>query len=610
MNDATGTANDIINGNVPNAPARAIAGAIHGQEGTPPGVTSKQGAQSSWQIEPATFKQYAQPGEQLSNEADANAVGHRIIADYTQKYGGDPARVAVAYFSGPGNVAPPGSPTPWKTDSHDGNNFYTSQYVNGVLRRLGQGGNYPTQGETIDANNPAPKLRGITASIPSMSPAAMSALFDDDPALKAKRAATDEQQGASLSPAQPTADIAQAQPGIQQQPAQPEPHNVQLASLDPDAMRLALDQHGAAAYAPQQLPPAPVVMNTQPPAASTPRLQPTQQESPNHNPAAYTAEQQMMENAWATVQQKYPNNAAMQHEVMSQVQDHLRMTNLLQQKYETEQARALHDNQQASGNNIMQTLMLHPDKFDPAMIANDPNLSWEQKDTLWKVAQEHTADAGSHDTKTYGPGFYQAFQDVNRPTGDPQKITDPLELAKRVGPTGDLTLGGWKELSGLIQQKSTPQGEANATMLKTFMQSVKSQLTLSNDYMTDPKGDTAFLKFQAAAFPLIEANQKSGKVPYGQFLIGPEMKALVDNATRPPAVQASDAMETNHPAGWFNWLTGSGGQKASPAGTPAFSYGAPNAPTYDRGALETEMRRRGLLGAQPQAQPQQPSVPQ
>ena len=62
MNDATGTANDIINGNVPNAPARAIAGAIHGQEGTPPGVTSKQGAQSAWQIEPATFKQMRNPG--------------------------------------------------------------------------------------------------------------------------------------------------------------------------------------------------------------------------------------------------------------------------------------------------------------------------------------------------------------------------------------------------------------------------------------------------------------------------------------------------------------------------------------------------------------------
>ena len=601
--DTTAGINDIMSGNVPHVvPAAAIGNAIHGQEGTPPGVTSKQGAQSSWQIEPATFKQYAQPGEQLSNEADANAVGHRIIADYTQKYGGDPARVAVAYFSGPGNVAPPGSPTPWKTDNHDGNNFYTSQYVNGVLRRLGQGGNYPTQGETIDANNPAPKLRGITASIPSMSPAAMSALFDDDPALKAKQAAQEEQQGASLSaPQQPTADMAQ----------QPAMHQVQLASMDANAMQLAMDQHGAAAFTPQKPPPSPAVLNMQPPANSPPALQQAQPQaaSPNHNPAAYTAEEQQMVNGWAYVRQKYPNNIAQQHAIMSGVQEQIQFTNSMQAKYEAEQARALRENQESAGKNILQSVHDNPGQFDYNSILHDPYLSKEQMQNLWDFADKHVAQTGSHDTKTFGDGWWKAFSDISRPDGDPQKITDPYQLLKRAGPGGDLTYEGVKEGTNLIEQKRTPQGEANATMLKTFMQSVKSQLTLSNDYMTDPKGDTAFLKFQASAFPLIEANQKSGKVPYGQFLIGPEMKALVDNATRPPAVQASDAMATNHPAGWFNWLTG-GGPKASPAGTPAFNYGAPNAPTYDRGALETEMRRRGLLGAQPQAQPQQPPVPQ
>jgi hypothetical protein len=75
--------------------------------------TSVTGAIGPGQIEPATFRQYAQPGEDINNPNDNRAVQNRIVADYFRRYNGDPERVAVAYYSGPGNVAPPGSPTPW-----------------------------------------------------------------------------------------------------------------------------------------------------------------------------------------------------------------------------------------------------------------------------------------------------------------------------------------------------------------------------------------------------------------------------------------------------------------------------------------------------------------
>jgi Transglycosylase SLT domain len=112
--------------------------AIHGQEsnGQSTAPTSVNGAVGGYQIMPATFQQYAQPGESITNPADNSTVGKRIISDLTQKYAGDPARVAVAYFSGPGNVAPPDSPTPWRTDAKDGNGTTTSQYVGSVLNRL------------------------------------------------------------------------------------------------------------------------------------------------------------------------------------------------------------------------------------------------------------------------------------------------------------------------------------------------------------------------------------------------------------------------------------------------------------------------------------------
>jgi hypothetical protein len=116
-----------------------IQHAIFNQESgsNPNSPTSTDGAVGQAQIMPATFKQYSQPGEDISNPADNAAVGKRIIAKYSADYGNDPARVAVAYFSGPGNVAPPGSPTPWKVDAKDGNGKATSSYVSDVLGRMG-----------------------------------------------------------------------------------------------------------------------------------------------------------------------------------------------------------------------------------------------------------------------------------------------------------------------------------------------------------------------------------------------------------------------------------------------------------------------------------------
>ena len=119
-----------------------VSQAIYGQEsgGGANTRTSITGAQGGMQVEPATFAQYARPGENIANRQDNINVGNRIVADYMQRYGGDPARVAVAYFSGPGNVAPPGSPTPWITDRHDPTGKYVSSYVSDIMGRLGRPG--------------------------------------------------------------------------------------------------------------------------------------------------------------------------------------------------------------------------------------------------------------------------------------------------------------------------------------------------------------------------------------------------------------------------------------------------------------------------------------
>lgn len=116
-----------------------IADAIHkyGEGGGKTSPTSVDGAVGGWQILPATFKQYAKQGEDINNPADNETVGRRIVADLKEKYPNDPARVAVGYFSGPGNISPPGSAQPFINDAKDGNGTSVSQYVDKIVTRLG-----------------------------------------------------------------------------------------------------------------------------------------------------------------------------------------------------------------------------------------------------------------------------------------------------------------------------------------------------------------------------------------------------------------------------------------------------------------------------------------
>lgn len=89
------------------------------------------------QIQPGTWKQFAKPGEDITSPIDNRKVTERIIDQYTKDYNGDMSRVAVAYFSGPGNVSEPGSANPWKQDFSDKSGKKTSSYVQDMLGRLG-----------------------------------------------------------------------------------------------------------------------------------------------------------------------------------------------------------------------------------------------------------------------------------------------------------------------------------------------------------------------------------------------------------------------------------------------------------------------------------------
>jgi hypothetical protein len=135
----------------PATPRMPIGQAIFGQESNFGANTKPNGVSAGpMQITPDTWSTaqkegLVQPGESINNRQDNYDVGQRLVSHYQQQFGNDPARVAVAYFSGPGNVSAAGSPNPYVRNVIDPTSGKsTDSYVSDVLGRMG------LTGSTID----------------------------------------------------------------------------------------------------------------------------------------------------------------------------------------------------------------------------------------------------------------------------------------------------------------------------------------------------------------------------------------------------------------------------------------------------------------------------
>ncbi len=142
--------------------------------------TSVDGARGAGQIIPGTFAGYAKPGERIDNEEHNLAVSARIVKDLAKKFGDDPAKIAVGYFSGEGNVNT-GKGNPYKANKADGNGKHTADYATDIVRRLTGASN--AQAAEADTAK-IPKWSDITAKpeFAKLSPedrqAAKEAYFD------------------------------------------------------------------------------------------------------------------------------------------------------------------------------------------------------------------------------------------------------------------------------------------------------------------------------------------------------------------------------------------------------------------------------------------------
>lgn len=257
----------------------------------------------------------------------------------------------------------------------------------------------------------------------------------------------------------------------------------------------------------------------------------------------------LLDQARAAAEAKFPGRPDLQNQVVEQAEHQIAFRNALQARQQAEAARAKHEAQQQAWTTITDSLMSDPSHFDPSVIAHDPNLTGQQKLQLYGAAQRFLAQQSGHDAATYGRGFYALLQDVHAAPGDPNRITDPTQLWPHVGPNGDLTLAGAKELTAEIESRRTPEGQGEAAMLRQFLKMAHGQITHANDllHMKDPKGEQEFEAFLTQFFPAYRAARANGES--GADLFNPKSKdylgKIIPSFVRPRAVWMKDMLHDN-----------------------------------------------------------------
>lgn len=121
------------------APVQAVTASIYQQEssGGKNTKTSNAGAVGGMQMTPATFKRFAQPGEDINNPEHNVRAAVRYLKHLEEKSGGDPALMAAGYYGGEGGMEKARRGVAVR-DPRNPNAPDTLQYAREVVARTGQ----------------------------------------------------------------------------------------------------------------------------------------------------------------------------------------------------------------------------------------------------------------------------------------------------------------------------------------------------------------------------------------------------------------------------------------------------------------------------------------
>lgn len=233
---------------------------------------------------------------------------------------------------------------------------------------------------------------------------------------------------------------------------------------------------------------------------------------------AYGAESAMVENAWKTAQSLFPNRPDLQQKMVRGVYEHISQQNVLQQKYEAEQAKADKEAQNGIMNGVITTLNQDPTKFDPKVLdAKKPDGSYvlapDQRENLMRYSKQRLTESGIEDTAPYGKGYAQAYRDIFADPNSPSKINDINDILRRGGPDGDLSGVGVQKLAQVFQlSRKNPDEQALNQTSASLMTYAKNHLSFQEDTgpikIRDPKGEAIF---NAQFVPRFEAGLAAAK---------------------------------------------------------------------------------------------------
>lgn len=153
-----------------------------------------------------------------------------------------------------------------------------------------------------------------------------------------------------------------------------------------------------------------------------------------------------------------------------------------------------------------------PPELQSALLQDHP----ETLDYMEKRAEhnlELKSGMNTKDMREYGANFYNLFNAIHAPSDDASRVTSLKELQKYVGKSDGLTISGYDRLSKELQEKGTPDGEAEGMMKKQFFANAKQQISGKDEALgiTDPKGEENYLRFMAQALPAYEQGKSDGK---------------------------------------------------------------------------------------------------
>ncbi|HXA22751.1 MAG TPA: hypothetical protein VNW90_10650 [Acetobacteraceae bacterium] len=527
--DVAKGANDVFtNPAAGTGPPRAAPGIPHGvtpstvfngligTEASGPGAVSAKGATGTAQIIEGTFNQYKLPGESYANEDDRRAAAHRYIDDMWKKYPGDAQRIAVGYFSGPGNIAPAGSPTPWIEDKSDGINT-TSQYVAKFAGKMG----LPTGGAV--PSGPAP---GGPAADPNIRPAA--ATFDPanvagtngaadwgtrkEGEIFTKDGQTYQAHDGQIFRAQGTPAAAAATPGGTQFAGPGVPTDGTTAPAMRETFVKGPDGKPVKALVPTDGS-GPAV-----PVADTPTSAPAPLPTPSN---ATPSDLDMMQRARNHAAELFPNDPVKQRAMEQQVYTRIEQDNTLRARDTVAAAKAKRDGEEKAGDDIYQQIMRDPAHFDPAAtIDNNAALDVQHKEHFRALANEMLQR--SIKGEPLAAVSHQNTTELNRrltlPDGDPNKITDmqPIDDAFNAG---KLSTANYSFLRVQFADKRTDDGQRLGQTEQRFLTAVKPTVEKSNPLMgtLDMTGGTEFFRLQQDIAAKVAEYRKAGKDPYDLF---------------------------------------------------------------------------------------------